>query len=152
MRNGRILQVGSPSEVYEHPADVFTAKFIGTPSMNVVPAAADGSRLRVAGANQSLAVDGKLGGRAEVLVGVRPHDLVVNGGGGPDALTVSGTVNAVEPLGAETLVHIDWAGVEIVATASGTAIPAVDSSVTAAARPGALHLFDAKSEAAIGRA
>ena len=37
MRDGRILQVGTPMELYENPVDVFTARFIGSPTMNILP-------------------------------------------------------------------------------------------------------------------
>jgi multiple sugar transport system ATP-binding protein len=152
MHGGRIMQVGTPSELYQHPANVFTARFIGTPSMNLLGATRDGAVITLGHTSAELHLDRTPSSGPQVLVGVRPHDLVVEASSGQTALTVSGTVNAVEPLGAETLVHIDWAGTEIIATASGTEIPAVDSLVTATAAPGSIHLFDASTEAAIGRA
>ncbi|WP_196259661.1 ABC transporter ATP-binding protein [Pelagibacterium limicola] len=147
MRDGRILQVGSPTELYEHPVDIFTARFIGSPSMNLIEANAAGAEIAVAG--QSLQ-----GFKAEhsgpVQIGVRPHDLVVGeaGGGG---LSVTGSVTAVEPLGSETLVHLDIAGAQIIATAPGRVVPKVGSQIAAHAEPGALYVFDAANERALGR-
>ncbi|WP_159593628.1 MULTISPECIES: ABC transporter ATP-binding protein [Chelativorans] len=149
MRDGRILQVGTPVELYENPVDVFTARFIGSPAMNLVPGRIDEGVLALPGATLS-GVDASEVSGGDVLVGVRPHDLVIgeaDGGG----LTVSGLVTAAEPLGSETLVHLDIAGTEAIATAPGRVIPAVDSTVTAAAAPGSLYLFDAKTERALGR-
>jgi multiple sugar transport system ATP-binding protein len=120
--------------------------------MNLLRAAREGATVTLADTSVALRLEQPPVGGNEVLVGVRPHDLVVDANPDLNAVTLSGTVNAVEPLGAETLVHIDWAGHEIIATASGTSIPAVDSQVTAAAAPGSIHLFDAATEAAIGRA
>ncbi len=136
MKDGHILQAGTPMDIYENPADIFTARFIGSPSMNLLPgtAAADGLRIGLGGPH---------------LIGVRPHDLVI--GEGTGILSLSGTVTAVEPLGAETLVHFDLAGTSVIATAPGKVIPAVGSAVTAHAASGALYVFDAKTEKALGR-
>jgi multiple sugar transport system ATP-binding protein len=60
-------------------------------------------------------------------------------------------VTAVEPLGSETLVHLDIAGDEVIATAPGKLVPSIGSGVTARAARGALYLFDAVSEQAVGR-
>ncbi len=150
MRDGVILQVGTPTELYEAPADVFTARFIGSPSMNLCAATAGADGARVPGGTAPLRLPAEAGGH--VLVGVRPNDLVVGAPAAAGGLTLTGTVNAVEPLGAETLVHLDAAGTPFVATASGKVVPAVDSTITASAAPGALYLFDAASEQALGRA
>jgi multiple sugar transport system ATP-binding protein len=83
---------------------------------------------------------------------VRPHDLVVGQTEGNDGMTIAGTVNAVEPLGSETLVHVEIGTSEIIATAPGKLIPKVGSTVSATAGTGSLHLFDAGSEQALGRA
>jgi len=149
MRDGVILQVGTPIELYEAPADVFTARFIGSPSMNLSAATIGADGARVPGAAAPLRLPAAAG--QNVLVGVRPNDLVV-GAAAEGGLTLRGMVNAVEPLGAETLVHLDAEGTPFIATASGKTIPAVGSTITASAAPGALYLFDAASERALGRA
>ena len=150
MRDGEILQVGTPVDLYENPVDVFTARFIGSPSMNLLEGTLTGSRLHFAGASADIgslsdAPDG------QVKVGVRPHDLVVGEHAPEGHLTVQGTVSAVEPLGSETLVHMDVEGTSILASAPGKVIPAVNSAIAAHAAPASLYLFDAKTERAIGR-
>lgn len=149
MRAGRIVQVGSPTEVYENPADVFTARFIGSPSMNLLRSRIDSGQVQVGGSSIALATGLAVMGNG-VLVGVRPHELVV-GSEIVSGLSIAGTVTAVEPLGSETLVHLDVAGEEVVATAPGKVVPAVNSEVRAGAAPGTLYLFDAATEKAIGR-
>jgi multiple sugar transport system ATP-binding protein len=153
MRDGVILQVGTPTELYERPADVFTARFIGSPSMNVLRGRLDGSKLTAGGTSYGVPANGMPGTTSgDILVGIRPHDLVVeNVSNGSDRLALSGTVSAVEPLGAETLVHIEVGADEVIATASGKSIPAVNSTVTAVAAADALHYFDVATERAIGR-
>ncbi|WDR04312.1 sn-glycerol-3-phosphate ABC transporter ATP-binding protein UgpC [Devosia algicola] len=149
MRDGRILQVGTPTEMYEQPVDIFTARFIGSPSMNLVTGTIKDGVLSVADATLA---DAKVAGlpNGAVQVGVRPHDLLV-GTEVSEGLTMKGQVTAVEPLGSETLVHLDVAGAEVIGTAPGKLLPKVNSEVTVSAAPGALYLFDAKTEQALGR-
>lgn len=137
MRDGRILQTGTPTELYENPTDVFTARFIGSPSMNLIAG-------RRSGSGVELASDG------DILVGVRPHDLKVTDGT-PGGLSLTGTVTAVEPLGAETLVHLDVNGVSVIATAPGKVIPATGGTLSVLAPAGSLYLFDARTEKSLGR-
>ncbi|CDP51532.1 SN-glycerol-3-phosphate transport ATP-binding prot ein UgpC [Devosia sp. DBB001] len=148
MRDGHILQVGTPTDLYENPVDVFTARFIGSPSMNLMPATISGGKLSLDGATVSGVVMPSHEGK--VLVGVRPHDLVVGQGG--DGISANGTVEAVEPLGSETLVHIAVGGSTVIATAPGRVVPAVGSTVSVQAQPGSLYLFDATTEKALARA
>ncbi|MGO4704619.1 ABC transporter ATP-binding protein [Microvirga sp. 2MCAF38] len=158
MRDGHILQVGTPMELYDSPKDIFTARFIGSPTMNLLPArlAEKGGR-RVAeldglGSSVAVASDGaKDASGNEVLVGVRPHDLVVGGATGTDSLALSGNVSVVEPLGPETLVHLDVGGTAIIASAPGKVIPQAGDVVTVHAAPGSMHLFDKKTERALCR-
>ncbi|WP_018633412.1 ABC transporter ATP-binding protein [Neomegalonema perideroedes] len=149
MKEGRILQTGSPLELYENPADVFTARFIGSPSMALLKGEVSGGALRVAGAE----ISGRVPARASgpVLVGVRPHDLEVGAGEPGAGFRAMGLVEAVEPLGAETLTHIRIGEAQAVATAPGRVLPEVGSMVPVRAAPGTLHLFDAASEKALGR-
>ncbi|MFS8047384.1 ABC transporter ATP-binding protein [Rhizobium sp. BR 314] len=137
MRDGRILQTGTPTELYENPTDVFTARFIGSPSMNLTAGRRNGSGIE-------FIPDG------DVLVGVRPHDLRVEEGK-PGGLSLRGTVTAVEPLGAETLVHLDVNGASVIATAPGKLIPEAGSMLSVSAPAGSLYLFDAKTEKSLGR-
>ena len=142
MKDGNILQTGTPVELYEHPADVFTARFIGSPSMNMLKAGNLGAP------GQTIAA-----GR-DVLVGIRPHDLVavVDGEAPLDAiLTLEGKVEAVEPLGPETMVHLVVGGESVIATSPGTVSPKVGAAVTCAVMPGKFYLFDAKTEKSLGR-
>ncbi|PYG57454.1 sn-glycerol-3-phosphate ABC transporter ATP-binding protein UgpC [Rhizobium sp. UGM030330-04] len=140
MKDGHILQVGTPTELYETPVDIFTARFIGSPSMNL---------LRGTKTTSSVAPSAN----GELLIGVRPHDLLVGeNGAAQGTFTLEGTVTAVEPLGPETLVHLDTDTTSVIATARGKSIPAVGSRLQCRATTGALYLFDAKTEKLLGRA
>jgi multiple sugar transport system ATP-binding protein len=80
MRLGRIQQVGTPADVYEHPVNLFVAGFIGSPAMNFLPGQLDGDQLRtpigdlnVTGEMRRRLEAGAGGGRRGVIVGIRPE-------------------------------------------------------------------------------
>ena len=80
MRAGRIQQVGTPTDLYEHPLNLFVAGFIGSPSMNFLPGQLDGDQLRtpigdlrLAGEMRRRLEAGDGGGRRGVIVGIRPE-------------------------------------------------------------------------------
>jgi multiple sugar transport system ATP-binding protein len=84
---GRIEQVGSPIELYNHPANRFVAQFIGSPKMNVI--------------------DGPEAARYDAAaIGVRPEHLVVD----PERGVWQGRVTVVEHLGSDTFLHVEVAG------------------------------------------
>ncbi len=80
MRAGRIQQVGTPADVYEHPVNLFVAGFIGSPAMNFLPGQLDGDQLRTPIGDLRLGAEmcrrleaGDGGGRRGVIVGIRPE-------------------------------------------------------------------------------
>ena len=80
MRAGRIQQVGTPTDLYEHPVNLFVAGFIGTPAMNFLPGQLDGDRLRTPIGDLRITREmrqrleaGDGGGRRRVIVGIRPE-------------------------------------------------------------------------------
>jgi len=97
MRQGRIEQIGTADELYVRPASLFVASFIGAPPINLIPGRAEAGAFRAS--RISLPVEGEAGG--EVILGVRPE--AVRLGEGP----LSGVIEAVEPMGRETLYVLD---------------------------------------------
>ena len=102
LRDGLIEQVGTPMDLYDHPANQFVAQFIGMPSMNMVDAKAIPSFSALTGGR--LPTDGFLGVRPE---GLRVHH---NGHG----VGAPARVELIEALGSDTLIHIDVGGVPLV--------------------------------------
>ncbi len=147
MRDGRILQVGTPLELYEKPVDVFTARFIGSPTMNLLPASLKegGAELSVGG---SVRVPSLSATTSEILVGARPQDLVPTSTSASD-LTISGIVAVVETLGSETLVHIESAGQTVIGSAPGRQIPRIGERLTLHAPAERLYYFDAATQKAL---
>ncbi len=107
---GRVEQVGAPLELYENPANLFVARFIGSPAMNIIPAeiTASGARtsIELVG-GKTLSVDiatneSEKGKSASF--GVRPEDLAVATG---DEYLFEGKVSIVEALGEVTLLYLE---------------------------------------------
>jgi multiple sugar transport system ATP-binding protein len=143
MKDGHIQQVGTPAEVYHRPANTFVAQFIGAPAMNMLAGRVDGAALTLASGRGLVLPDTVPPGA--VLVGVRPDDLVVDHANP----LVEGRVLLREPLGPETLIHVQTDMGEIVAKADGRTPPEVGATVRLGADPAALHLFDATTGAAL---
>jgi multiple sugar transport system ATP-binding protein len=124
MNAGRIVQVGTPREIYEEPATSFVGSFLGSPRMNVIPARVDGGSL-IAGPFRIPLPPGALPDRLEV--GVRPEDLHCDGAVGEARLAgeadAAGEVVAVEPLGAETHLVVRIGELELRARARGWSAP-----------------------------
>ncbi len=159
---GDLMQVGTPLELYEQPQNLFVARFIGTPPMNVFPATlARGGRLLESPHVTLRVPDGwvsrtRLRDGQKVLVGIRPENLR-DRGGGPErdgvhgggevpnrsgaALTV--TVEIVEPLGHEVLVHGRLGEEVIAAKVDPHRTPAVGSDLSLEVDLRKMHLFDA---------
>jgi multiple sugar transport system ATP-binding protein len=142
MNAGRIEQVGAPLDVYDRPANVFVAQFIGSPAMNfldgvVIGAGADraveGPGFRLTLPRRSAA---PLGGA--VRIGIRPEDLVIGGaGGGLDA-----RVLLTEPLGREVLIHAEVGDRPVSIWVNGRDEPEPGLRLDLAVVPDKLHLFD----------
>jgi sn-glycerol 3-phosphate transport system ATP-binding protein len=147
MNEGRAEQIGTPMEVYQNPATLFVAGFIGSPAMNFMPAKAEGgARFALLGGGAfTAAVGGAEAGRA-VTVGVRPEHL--RPAEAKDAM-VSGAVEMVEQLGADTLLHIRHGTETIVARLPHGVHPEVGTTLHLAADPSTVFLFDTATGARI---
>jgi multiple sugar transport system ATP-binding protein len=138
MKDGHIQQVGTPAEVYHRPANTFVARFIGAPSMNMIPAAAeDGGAIRLA-TGGTLALGRPLASGRPVTLGIRPEDLHP----GHATALIEGQVTVREPLGHETLIYVGTPAGEIIAKADGRTPPEVGETVRLGVLPENLHLFD----------
>jgi sn-glycerol 3-phosphate transport system ATP-binding protein len=153
MDNGHAAQIGSPLEVYQRPATVFVAGFIGSPAMNFVDAMVEegGGAVRLPGdirlpLNGS-AVPGWAG--RKVTLGVRPEHLELDRTG-PGTVRLS--VNQVELLGADTLVHGRIGPDGTALTVRLNDVHRIEKHATVDLRvpPEKLHLFDPETGKRIG--
>jgi multiple sugar transport system ATP-binding protein len=152
MHEGRIQQAGSPLELYEHPANRFVASFIGSPTINLVPATAlactaAGVRLEVhAGCAVDTPVDAAhLAPGQRVEIGVRPEHLVVaTGDTAASRLRFGGEIGLIEQLGESHLLYLRCAdGLELVSRAPGHTRLRPGDRIALEADPALLHVFGA---------
>ena len=116
---GKIQQLGTPADIYNHPANLFVAGFVGNPSMNCIPSdiSTDSGELRLTlasnvGSDNSIAIQNKKITKTlkdtdpdrEVVFGVHPEDVIVSHQSTLNAFQAE--VYSVEPLGAETIVEV----------------------------------------------
>ncbi|PJJ73045.1 multiple sugar transport system ATP-binding protein [Diaminobutyricimonas aerilata] len=148
LKDGILQQVGTPRDLYEKPANVFVAGFIGSPAMNLFPAdVVDGGlKFGTAVAPVDRETLGTVAGR-KVTVGVRPEDLIVANGG--EGLQVE--VDVVEELGSDGNLYghteVDGQRVDIVARVDGRVHPNAGDRVFITPKPAHVHAFDTESGA-----
>ena len=137
LNGGYVEQFGTPIELYDRPATVFVAGFIGSPAMNFLPVDAQGGTL-VLGNGATLAGGAQASGK--VTLGVRPEHLVQD-----DAGAIRIVVQMVEQLGANTLVHgvLEGSETDVVASVPGHVTSDAGTVMRFSAAAEDLHLFDA---------
>jgi multiple sugar transport system ATP-binding protein len=141
LRAGVVEQAGRPLDLYDRPANRFVAGFIGSPSMNFIPAKVSGGRVTAAGIDLGPA-KGLEDGRG-VIFGVRPERIKIDGSG-PAA-----EVLVVEPTGAETVLSLRLGGNELTAVLHER-VTAQPGETIGIRFDGASHLFDPETEIRLG--
>lgn len=130
MQDGRILQNGTPEDLFERPAHRFVGHFIGSPGMNFLPADAADAPGYVLRAGQVRGVQ----------VGVRPEHFYQDSVG--SAQTLRGTVRTIVDLGNEALVEVQVNTQTITARLAAGDLPGPGEPISLAVRSGCLHWFD----------
>ena len=147
MQKGRIEQMGSPLDVYDRPANLFVAGFIGSPSMNFLEGVVrhrDGAVVaEIADTTVPLAQGGLADGQVVVL-GVRPEHLL------PGDTGLSGQIAVVEPTGAETHLFVRVGPKEVTAILRERRNLRPGQDIRLQVQPGTAHVFDPASGMRIG--
>ncbi|MBZ9993278.1 MULTISPECIES: sn-glycerol-3-phosphate ABC transporter ATP-binding protein UgpC [unclassified Mesorhizobium] len=139
MRDGRIEQVGAPLELFDRPANLFVAGFIGSPSMNLLKGTARKGGVDIAGALFPAAPGNAVEEGRAVVYGVRPEHLEIHPDGVPAKISV------VEPTGSETLVFLRFGDGEMVALFRERHDFKPGDTLTLRPRLDHIHLFDAET-------
>jgi len=142
MHDGRIEQIGTPLELYDHPGNLFVAQFIGSPAMNVVNGTVrrggDAAYVEVAGGVR-WPLDTAPGAEGQaVAYGVRPEHLTL----APDGNGVPGEIIVVEPTGAETELLIRVGDAQVTLRTHGRPVVRHDQQVGLGVDPANVHVFD----------
>ena len=101
LNKGRIIQIGTPEDIYDRPATMFVAQLVGTPRINLVEANREDSTLYVSNSVIHLPIPVGVDLPPSFLLGVRPEDVQPHSDG-----QFPGQIALIEPLGVETILHI----------------------------------------------
>ena len=138
MRDGQIAQIGAPLELYDHPANVFVAGFIGSPAMNLVRGvvAADGS---FSGDGVAFPLETPMAPGRQITYGIRPEHLALSDTGQPAQVVV------VEPTGSEIHLVLRAGVQEVTVVLRDRQSFQPGQQVFLRPHPGQAHLFDGDS-------
>ena len=161
MKEGEIMQIDEPLSIYDHPANLYTAGFIGSPPMNLFRGTihAGGTTASFIETNNSalplkLELPESLARAAQpyhlkdVVLGIRPENLRVTTAATP-GITTRVRVELSETMGAETFLHLTTAATGFIARVQPTTRHEPGDQIVIEFNPAKLHLFDANSELAI---
>jgi multiple sugar transport system ATP-binding protein len=151
MRDGRVVQIGPPLEVYDRPADQFVGGFLGSPPMNFLPVRVDRStsEARLLVGEHGLPAPGSLP-EGELILGVRAESIEVSAEPVPGALPA--TVEVIEPTGSAILLTVDLAGSQLKAQTAPTFRATVGQRLWFTLDPDRLRYYDPATGRAIDRA
>lgn len=149
LKDGIIQQIDTPMALYDRPANLFVAGFLGSPAMNVLEGTLQGSAAGVwlerdgwkAPLGQAPINPHWLGRR--IAVGIRPEHLQPAAEGEEHAFDAR--IEGIEPVGNEIFVNLSSDGQALTLRVAPRALPAVGSTLALAVQPQALHFFDAES-------
>jgi sn-glycerol 3-phosphate transport system ATP-binding protein len=122
LKDGRIVQVGAPADLYDMPSSVFAAQFLGTPPMNILP-----KKIVPALSGTPESVD---------LIGIRPEKILLSNDGIPM------TVDAIDYMGAETVLRMLYQDHRLMVRINGKAQVSIGESVSVNWNPADCHGFD----------
>ncbi len=144
MRDGIVEQIGTPLELFDRPANLFVAQFIGSPAMNVFAGQVASGAVEALGARWPLPHGATAGSGAAVQYGIRPGDLVLSSEGTPAKVVV------VEPTGAETELLVEVGGERLVVVMHGRTSAQPDDMIRLSLNAANAHVFDRASGRRLG--
>ncbi|MFG3452862.1 ABC transporter ATP-binding protein [Stutzerimonas stutzeri] len=157
MKDGIVQQFGTPKEIYNNPANLFVASFIGSPPMNFIPLrlsrdAAGWRALLESGQDRcelplDLANGQSLEGR-EVILGIRPEQISVGTEAGQPSLRAE--VQVIEPTGPDTMIFVSLNQTKVCCRLAPDAAPNPGTSLTLQFEPDKVLLFDAQTGERLG--
>jgi multiple sugar transport system ATP-binding protein len=155
LHDGRLQQCGPPRELYNHPANLFVAGFIGSPAMNLLPGRLNGDGIAQVCGNgvalpREVVAAASARGLREVIVGLRPESLELD----PAAAGIGAEVQVVEELGADAyafcVAHSDGEETKLIARTDWRRPPDRGARVSLVPRPGEAHVFDPSTGERLG--
>lgn len=148
MKGGKIMQLGTPNEIYNHPKNLYVADFIGSPSMNFLNGELkdtkfiNGSLELPMGSYQFI----KKTNLKNVTIGIRPEHIITGELSKKAPVITNVTINLVEPMGSDTLVYANLSDVQIRIRMEGNAKVKIGDRLEIGIDPSRASLFDTQTE------
>ena len=144
LNDGVVEQFGTPIELYDHPETIFVAGFIGSPSMNFIPADCSEKSISLCNGKK---IKKSLKYKGKVSIGIRPEHLEEDKKG-----NIRIVIQMVEQLGSNSLLHgtLEDTDIEIVASLSGHVTAEAGSIVSFSAKETNIHVFNPDTEKRLG--
>jgi multiple sugar transport system ATP-binding protein len=141
LREGSLVQIGTPEEIWRHPADTFVARSLGQPEINILDGVVDAGRIRLADGSLDVAIpaDAAVDRGDRVRVGLRPCDIHVTSGEG----SLRGRVMLAERLGRNIELTVDVGGAQLIVLTSGRHGVGEGDNVTMTIADSDVHVFAA---------
>jgi multiple sugar transport system ATP-binding protein len=149
LKDGLMQQYATPSEVYRHPANLFVAGFVGSPSMNLIPGVVESGIFRAAGLSVDLSPSqlAAIGSRREVTLGIRPEEIEFSAANQPG--WTAARVWVTEDMGNETLIRLEMDGTHVTLRAPAGTRADFDSPAWFRIRQDQIHWFDSQTTEAL---
>jgi len=152
MRHGEIQQLGTPQEIYNKPATMFVARFVGTPKINFIPSIVlqnENETTVLCGNEQVKLISYEENLKSyvgkKVVLGIRPEDLLITKTG-EDQQALACTLERYEHLGNKVHLFVEYEGHSLCAIAPVTVKAKVGQKITVYLDKSKVHLFDEESE------
>jgi multiple sugar transport system ATP-binding protein len=135
---GRIIQIGSPDDIYDRPVTTFVATLVGAPRINLLDARQENGGIAIEGSELRLHAPSHDSPPGRIQVGIRPEDITLN-----DQGDCVGQVILTEPLGVETIIHIRSGSQTLLSLHQGISNVRVGENVRFGIKEDRLHCFGA---------
>jgi len=146
LNQGKIVQIGSATDIYDHPDTTFVAQLVGTPRINLMDALRENGSVMVKESTIAVDIDNRMASiPAECLLGVRPEDVRPAANG-----AYRGEIALVEPLGVETILHIRSGVQTILSTVTGMSDWQLGQNIQFDIVHDRLHFFNKKGQRVTG--
>jgi len=139
LNEGRVIQVGTPNDIYDRPATTFVATLVGTPRINLFRASLDNGTVQIE--NSELHIPSSSSSPSQFLLGIRPEDVKPATEG-----KFAGKLVLTEPLGVETILHIQSGGQTLLSLIPGMTNLKLNDTVRFNLAQDRLHYFNLDGE------
>jgi len=137
LNEGKILQIGTPEDIYDRPATTFVAQLVGTPQINLIPSVVEDGGIIIKRSNLKLSIPQLKDIPYNLILGIRPEDIHIKDNG-----RFRGEIDLLEPLGVETILHIRVGEVVLLSIEAGLAKRAIGETVQFDIKEDRINYFD----------